>query len=350
MGGRFLELDERTGLHNDIGDKKAVEKTSQALREGQVDIRKKIYNADEANEADGAGTGAGDVVEMPNVHEMSPEGYFTYSVQVLQSLYHGGRETELTSSEEASEDTLRKMAEAATSSSSDRPLPGHVGGAPRVQRVPDRYPPDLPPNVGNYQFSVPTESPYQGDPSLLEAPIVDHPSLQGPIGRFTDVSMYDRMTFGEGRFTEQGGRFTNMSLNSIFSINSLRQLIESAENGNFSSEDRATIESVANREVHEMIRMALPQLQEIESMGYDDVPNHEDTEVDLNYDGGYDRVSELRFTEYEYGSGDGAGGAVPHGRLANVSEYMKGSTRSLDSTFTSMSITDDHIGGERAGV
>jgi hypothetical protein len=107
------------------------------------------------------------------------------------------------------------------------------------------------------------------------------------------------MSLGEGRLTE--GRFTNMSrmsLNSIFSINSLRQLIESAENGNFSSEDRITIESVANREVHEMIRMALPQLQEIENMADNNVPNHEDREVDLNCeDDAYDRVSELRFTE-----------------------------------------------------
>lgn len=40
--GRFLEKDSKTGLWNDIGDKKAIEKTSQALREGQPDIRKNI--------------------------------------------------------------------------------------------------------------------------------------------------------------------------------------------------------------------------------------------------------------------------------------------------------------------
>jgi hypothetical protein len=40
--GRFLEKDSKTGNWYDIGDKKAVEKTSQALREGQPKLRQKI--------------------------------------------------------------------------------------------------------------------------------------------------------------------------------------------------------------------------------------------------------------------------------------------------------------------
>lgn len=39
--GRFLKLDEKTGLWHDVGDKKAREKTSQALREKAPEIRKK---------------------------------------------------------------------------------------------------------------------------------------------------------------------------------------------------------------------------------------------------------------------------------------------------------------------
>lgn len=38
--GRFLKLDEKTGLWSDVGDKKAREKTSQALREKAPLIRK----------------------------------------------------------------------------------------------------------------------------------------------------------------------------------------------------------------------------------------------------------------------------------------------------------------------
>lgn len=38
--GRFLKVDDRTGLWNDVGDKKAREKTSQALREKAPLLRK----------------------------------------------------------------------------------------------------------------------------------------------------------------------------------------------------------------------------------------------------------------------------------------------------------------------
>jgi len=42
--GHFLERDPVTGLWNEIGDKRAIEKTSQALREGQPNLRKKIIH------------------------------------------------------------------------------------------------------------------------------------------------------------------------------------------------------------------------------------------------------------------------------------------------------------------
>lgn len=49
--GRFLKVDERTGLWNDVGDKKAREKTSQALREKAPQIRKQ--QEDEQRALDG---------------------------------------------------------------------------------------------------------------------------------------------------------------------------------------------------------------------------------------------------------------------------------------------------------
>ena len=42
QGGRFLTKDENKGTWFDIGDKKAIEKTSQALREGQPKLRQKM--------------------------------------------------------------------------------------------------------------------------------------------------------------------------------------------------------------------------------------------------------------------------------------------------------------------
>lgn len=47
--GRFLQRDEKTGLWYDIGDQKAREKTSQALREGAPDIRREISMGAAAN-------------------------------------------------------------------------------------------------------------------------------------------------------------------------------------------------------------------------------------------------------------------------------------------------------------
>uniref|UniRef100_A0A7S3KXP0 DUF6824 domain-containing protein n=2 Tax=Amphora coffeiformis TaxID=265554 RepID=A0A7S3KXP0_9STRA len=40
--GRFLDKDPETGLWHDIGDRKAIEKTSQALRDGAADLRKQL--------------------------------------------------------------------------------------------------------------------------------------------------------------------------------------------------------------------------------------------------------------------------------------------------------------------
>lgn len=40
--GRFLEKDPQTGLWYDVGHKKAVEKTSQALRDGAAMLRKQL--------------------------------------------------------------------------------------------------------------------------------------------------------------------------------------------------------------------------------------------------------------------------------------------------------------------
>jgi len=40
--GRFLEKNTETGLWSDIGDRKATEKTSQALRDGAATLRKQL--------------------------------------------------------------------------------------------------------------------------------------------------------------------------------------------------------------------------------------------------------------------------------------------------------------------
>jgi hypothetical protein len=85
-----LELDEKSGLWVDIGDKKASEKTSQALREGQTKIRKKLYH-DEIELARSSALNP-DASFSSHLHlqrevEISQEAYFGYSLQVLETLY-----------------------------------------------------------------------------------------------------------------------------------------------------------------------------------------------------------------------------------------------------------------------
>jgi hypothetical protein len=68
--GRFLELDKTTGMYVEIKEKRAIEKTSQALREGQSKIKQLFLGKSE---------------EDPIPH--TPEYYFAYSVKVLSELY-----------------------------------------------------------------------------------------------------------------------------------------------------------------------------------------------------------------------------------------------------------------------
>lgn len=50
--GRFLKQDNVTQLWYDIGDKKALDKTRQALREGAPDLMKNLVNSDEDDDED----------------------------------------------------------------------------------------------------------------------------------------------------------------------------------------------------------------------------------------------------------------------------------------------------------
>jgi hypothetical protein len=61
--GRFLKVDDKTGLWNDVGDKKAREKTSQALREKAPQIRKQ----QEAEKLGMDGMGSDDEGNMDDV-------------------------------------------------------------------------------------------------------------------------------------------------------------------------------------------------------------------------------------------------------------------------------------------
>jgi len=76
FGGRFLQADEkRGGAHFDIGDKPAWSKTSQALREGQKEIREKLAEEN----------GGVNLEEYKQV--ISEQTFFAYSCKMLGSIY-----------------------------------------------------------------------------------------------------------------------------------------------------------------------------------------------------------------------------------------------------------------------
>lgn len=78
LGGRFLEYDEQSQTYHDIGNKRAWDKTSQALREGLTKIRREVYSDVAAGRYQSLGS---PLVELP------VEGYFGFCIQVLKSLH-----------------------------------------------------------------------------------------------------------------------------------------------------------------------------------------------------------------------------------------------------------------------
>lgn len=79
FGGHFVQADDkRGGLFFDIGDKRAWDKTSQALREGQAEIRARLAEENPA--------GMSKIAEYQQV--ISEQKFFAYACRVLESLYH----------------------------------------------------------------------------------------------------------------------------------------------------------------------------------------------------------------------------------------------------------------------
>ncbi|KAL7542558.1 hypothetical protein ACHAXR_011887 [Thalassiosira sp. AJA248-18] len=291
LGGRFLELDERSGIYRDIGDKKATEKTSQALREGQTKIRKEMYKTEgEKGKAGSAfdtsllATNAG--FPTPSQREISAEGYFGYSVQVLESLYNSeenpgdGASPIPASLAQQAPPVLAPPAPAAVPSSSF----GSNNAA--MAMALDQFPGAV---------AAPRPAPQAQMPPLPQ------PALGSDIGRFTNDI---------GRFTDTGrpslDRLTNMTMGSLFSVNSVRHLLESARatganaNGLAAENDRGTIQSVLTREICDLIRQSEHELIQVERGTVDEMNDmsHEDKEVVLSDDQMMeDRVSELRFTD-----------------------------------------------------
>ena len=79
FGGRFLKAE--AGGHIDVGNRRAWDKTSQALREGQVEVRAKLATEKE----NGTTSSAEKFAQYKQVIE--DQAFFSYACNLLQSLY-----------------------------------------------------------------------------------------------------------------------------------------------------------------------------------------------------------------------------------------------------------------------
>ena len=271
-------MDERSGTYRDIGDKKATEKTSQALREGQKEIRQELYKTN----------------EMYNVREMSAEGYFGYSVQVLESLHN-------------SED--QNNPEAAASAS------------PAMLAALDQFPGAAPTQATSIQQVGIGGMPSLPLPPLSHAANQAQADMTAQIGRFTDTSM---------RITDMGGRpssmrFTNMSMGSMLSNYSLSELAALAK-----TDDRNEVQSVMTQEIRDLIRLSAPQLMQADSSNNVNRDSNTamamETEVIVPKEN-EDRVSELRMTDV---------GTSPPGGAAAANSRQTASSQSTNYSKTSL--------------
>lgn len=308
VGGRFLEMDDRTSLYYDIGDKKATEKTSQALREGQTQIRKNIYR-DET-----AGLQSYDMSLISNLsstasgapiqREISELGYFGYSVQVLEAFYS------------ADENAAQSSAPNVPVVHSLTPTPNVAASSPAaysnnsaaMAMALDQFPGAVPaPQVR------PTQQNQVAPLFLAAQPQIDTPlALMGHHYTNPSVRFSESGVAGGGGGRPSVGRLTNVSLASMISINSLRQLLESARNESYHPTPdwdgtRGSISSALSTEIRDLIRFTEPQLIQVETMAMDDIiEGYKDVMFAENYM--KDRVSELRFTDTSRDYGSRVGG------------------------------------------
>lgn len=308
LGGRFLELNEREGIWHDIGDKKATEKTSQALREGQTKIRKDLFKAEE-NAATGFASGEapqsydtsllsstiGSTETVPTSNAkgkndgmaevVSQEGYFGYSCQVLEALYTSEQNlaVQIQEQQQLSPTTLPAQQQSL-------PEPMQSASYPQFNNTIGGGFPSHAMAMALDQFPGATMRP---SPPLQQQMMPPLPQRQQRMGQPTDR----RGEFASAKASDPSLRLTDMSMGSLFSI---RQLLESSRdiaNGSATARNESSSESILTPEIRSLIRKSEPQLSQIERMNIDELIPSQEEVVCFGEDIMQDRVSDLRFTD-----------------------------------------------------
>lgn len=313
-----MELDERTGLYYDIGDKKATDKASQALREGQKKIRKQIYKDEEKMIAKRMyDTSLLATRPSQNGRGISSEGYFGYSVQVLESLYRMD-ENENTSWAPASAQLLPVQSQTLASAPIPNAVPNVVNSdssLAHMAMVLDQFP-----------GAVQAPPPHEPDPRVPDASVPPPPSqtptlrseIRRSVGGFTDEASM------RGSITELGrctlARLSNISFTSTSSISQMLELARGEPKWTADGH-RNSIESILSDEIRDLIKISEPQLKQVENMTMNELVDGVKeirVEADMENVARTDRVSDLRFTDL---SSDGA--FVDDGNVADAQLLLR---------------------------
>lgn len=122
--GRFLQRDEQTGLWYDIGDQKAREKTSQALREGAPEIRKTLTPGSTSGShsvSDAQLQSFEQFSQLPSVSSQPESTWSSSNKQLMSSHPSSFSPSRVHASQEAS--SFRRFPDFPVS------LPSHLGGS-----------------------------------------------------------------------------------------------------------------------------------------------------------------------------------------------------------------------------
>lgn len=262
-----MDLDERTRTYTDIGDKKATEKTSQALREGQTKIRQDIYQ----NKDTSMPMLPPPPTDANGKLEISGEGYYGFSVQVLEALYNA--ENNMTP-EMAARPAPHSVA---TQLGLQQNLDGQIFRA----QSPGLSQAHMVAVLDQFDGMVPVQQQQQA---------TTHPTMPPPDPRVPD----SRPTLSSSPLRDTMlSRLTGLSLMSDFSSKNISELMEAYEAG-----ERPSTDSTLLAEIRELVRRSEPELANIhlQDMNLDDFGGRESS-----YDLRFTDLSKERFTDVDGG-------------------------------------------------
>ncbi|KAL7529676.1 hypothetical protein ACHAWF_007127 [Thalassiosira exigua] len=266
LGGRFLQWNKCTKTYNDIGDQKAFEKTSQALREGLTKVRKQRYK-----------------------DEGMASSNSTYDSSMFDC--QRGRHRRQNSPSVTTPIVSRVPASTAAGSESRRRLQARQAqkfpqNADAMAMALDQFPGTAHATAQSPVIQEPAEMPSLPPP---KQPFV--PNHTGPLERIAAKSAS----------VSSLGRLTDMSVSSVFSqgvVHHLLGLTRPSEPSRDSSSMRGSVETITT-EMLDLLRISEPQTEQVHNMEMNETDEAARSGDGVTFEdtgAGEDWASNLKFT------------------------------------------------------